>query len=101
MIAFVFRVLNDHANQYLASQLPEGIEPVFRTDLNPGEWYNAFTQADFILGNPRVIGLPGFQANFSSGSFLQPVLVNMKDWKCRFQLPIWAISLPGPVPKPL
>jgi phosphoglycerate dehydrogenase-like enzyme len=73
MIAFVFRVLNDQANQYLASKLPEGIEPVFRTDLNPGEWYNAFTQADYILGNPP------------------------RDWFTRFpaKLKFWQLSSAG------
>lgn len=52
MIAFVYRQLSDSVNQYLANHLPEGIKAVFRTELRPEEHYNAFLQADFILGNP-------------------------------------------------
>jgi glyoxylate/hydroxypyruvate reductase A len=52
MIAFVYRQLNDNANQYLAAHLPEGIRPVFRTALRSDEYHQAFMQADFILGNP-------------------------------------------------
>lgn len=52
MVAFVYRQLSDQANQYLTAQLPEGIQPVFRMAIPPDEYYNAFMQADFILGNP-------------------------------------------------
>lgn len=52
MIAFIYRQLNDNANQYLADHLPEGIKPVFRTAIRPEEYRDAFQSSDFILGNP-------------------------------------------------
>lgn len=52
MIVFVYKQLNDQANQYLAANLPEGIQAVFRTGIKPDDCYPAFMQADFILGNP-------------------------------------------------
>lgn len=52
MIAFIYRLLNDEANQYLADRLPEGIQAVFRSTLKPDECRRTFEKADFILGNP-------------------------------------------------
>lgn len=52
MVAFIYRQLNDHANQYLAAHLPEGIQAIFRTALKPDEYRSAFENANFILGNP-------------------------------------------------
>ncbi len=52
MIAFVYRQLNDQANQYLAANLPKGIQAIFRSDLKSDEYRHTFEKADFILGNP-------------------------------------------------
>ena len=52
MVAFIYKQLNDQANQYLATNLPDDIQPIFRTVLRPDEYGSAFEKADFILGNP-------------------------------------------------
>lgn len=52
MKAFIYRILNEEAYQYLWDHLPAGIEPVFRARLEPSALKASFAQANFILGNP-------------------------------------------------
>jgi phosphoglycerate dehydrogenase-like enzyme len=52
MKAYVHRILNDEAYQYLWDHLPAGIEPVLRASTEPAAQKAAFDKADFILGNP-------------------------------------------------
>ena len=52
MNLFVYTQLSDENRDYLLRQLPNGLTPVFRTDLAPGEAQAAFSKADVVLGNP-------------------------------------------------
>lgn len=52
MKAFIYRILDETAYQYLRDHLPGNIEVVVRAGLPAAEHRRAFEEADFILGNP-------------------------------------------------